>query len=175
MKKLGRLRAQCDARASTPERRREVRERRQERLVVAVHAVAEQVVRRDVEAGVNGVAAGQRAQLDVDDVVAEPAAVREAVESDRRARRGGLGDAVGGIAMLSRSISAGRTCVGWLSPAMPVRKIATRSLRGAGGTLITPDRARDQPGRLRIEHERSELRVVRRLGRVERVLLARAG
>ena len=44
-----------------------------------------------------------------------------------------LGDADGGTAMFSRSISDGRTLAGWLRPGMPVRKIVTRSLRGAGG------------------------------------------
>ena len=41
--------------------------------------------------------------------------------------------ASGGIAMLRRSISDGRTFGGWFRPGMPVRKIVTRSLRGAGG------------------------------------------
>ena len=35
--------------------------------------------------------------------------------------------------MFRRSISDGRTLAGWFSPGMPVRKIVTRSLRGAGG------------------------------------------
>src|SRR6478752_685243 len=64
---------------------RDVGERARERHVIAVHAVAEQVVRRLVrkpEGTVQerAVALSDRPQLDVDDVVTEPAAVRPPAE-----------------------------------------------------------------------------------------------
>src|SRR5260221_358949 len=45
-----------------------------------------------------------------------------------------FGFAVIGVCTLSRSCSEAFTLAGWLRPGMPVRKIATRSLRGAAGT-----------------------------------------
>src|SRR2546425_2979086 len=71
-------------------RRRDVRERRPERRLILIDAVAEQVVRRPVRVSVTEpeslddrsddrpVAAGERPQLDVGHVVLEPPAVREA-------------------------------------------------------------------------------------------------
>src|SRR4029078_5402301 len=63
----------------------DVRERREERAVVPVHAVAELVVRLQVTEPERGmqeraVAARDRTQLEVHDVVAEPPSVRESRE-----------------------------------------------------------------------------------------------
>src|SRR5262249_46506555 len=46
------------------------------------------------------------------------------------------GSMLGGIEVLSRIISAGRTFGGWLSPGTPVRKTWTRSFRGVAGAGI---------------------------------------
>ena len=66
--------------------------------------------------------------------------------------------------MFSRSISDGVTFGGWFSPGMPVRKIVTRSLRGAGGDWM-PKSAEQQLGHFRIEHERQRRGVAGRLER----------
>ena len=78
------------------------------------------------------VAAGDRADLDVRDVVRKPPSVREALQVAREARQSVPASAVGAMAVFSRSRSA---CVApvKLSPGTPVSSTATRSLRSVVG------------------------------------------
>src|SRR5689334_10094401 len=70
----------CPLRLVPCERRRHVREVRKEGLVVGVHTVSQHVVWRDVECRRERRRSSERAYLDVDDVVAETAAVGEPIE-----------------------------------------------------------------------------------------------
>jgi hypothetical protein len=113
-------------------RQRHVREVRQVRDVVRVDAVAQLVRRRVVEAG-NEHARGDPL-LDVDHVVREAAAVREAGHVARQHAETARPRS-GAMARFKRSISHGTwfAFAGLLSPSTPVRNTATRSLRGVGG------------------------------------------
>ena len=144
-------------------------ERREERLVVAVDAVAELRVDAGVERRRERRRAGHRAQRDVDHVVGEPAAVREARRRRRRARRADSGCAT---ARSRRSAAASPTAArsgGWFSPGMPVRKIVTRSLRGVGGDWM-PKSAESSFGTSGSVTKPQRGGVAGRLERVERVL-----
>ena len=97
-------------------RQRQVRERLPELGVVLVDRVAEVV-------GVAGQLAVDDLQRDVDDVVRQPATVREpvvvATEDAEPVRRSGRPDRLGVEPQLSRSGCTLR--LGWLSPGTPVR------------------------------------------------------
>ncbi len=129
-------------------------------------------------------AAHHDAQRDVDDVVAGPAAVREAREvaagnTERALRAAG----VAAIAVLRRIISEGVTVACWFTPAKPVRNAVTRSRRGRfAGREVRDVRAErrvdrvaeqhvDQRRQRRVRHVGRELAVVRRLAGVELVLV----
>ena len=70
--------------------------------------------------------------------------------------------ATGAMTVLSRSISDGRTFVGWLRPGTPVRNTCTRSLRGVARRRHAEQRL-DQHRQRRIRHVAGELPVVPRL------------
>ena len=114
---------------------RDIREVREERLVVRVDSVSEQVVRRHVERRRERRAARQRPQLNVHDVVAEATAVGEPVilageqaEPIRRRRR---------RKAHVQPDHLGRTNAHRLVHARDAgQEDETRSLRGAAGTLI---------------------------------------
>ena len=79
--------------------------------------------------------ARERPQLDRDDVVEDPPAVREARRRRRRSARAGSGLVLGGIATFSRSMVGLVVPVKFWKPGttpagMPVSRIAARSARG---------------------------------------------
>ena len=129
-------------------------------LSLRIDAVGQGIVGRMIEGGRKRRPAGERSQLDVDDIVAKAPAVREAV-----VLAGEQAEAVRGLptaripCSAGSSLTARRSWAGSVprcrSGRSPPDRIARRSRDLESGI-----QDRDQPGRLRVEHERSELRIV---------------